>query len=123
MEKDLENDKVSYRKYLRSEMNSKIETLEKENKSLVIENISLTKEVKQDEREAGLLDGQNKVLAGIVSSLTKNLDTLSTKLGEGLVKALPEITADFKTPTFPENHIHVEPAKISSGGGNKEQKN
>ena len=55
--------------------------------------------------------------------MTGYLGTLSGTIAEGLVKAVPTITADFETPVFPENHIHVEvpgAAKGGQGGGNKE---
>jgi chromosome segregation ATPase len=126
-DRDLETDKASYRKYLRSEVNSKMETLEKDNKRLFEENVKLSSTVKELENVNGRLEAEVESLTESVGSLADNLGTLSTKIAEGLVKAVPTITADFETPVLPENHVHIEAPGAAKGGnqggGNKEQKN
>lgn len=124
-DRKLEQDKISYRKYLRQEHNTRLTELEKENKNLSKENMSLNSEVKAQENTIGILQGQVKVLSGNTETFAKSLDSLSSKLGDGLVKAMPNISADFSTPKNPETHVHIEQPTGKGGGnqgGNKEGK-
>ena len=123
-ERDLETDKISYRKYLKQEFNTKIESLEKAN-------LKLSEEASVLRAENSALSGSNISLSVVNDSLTdsvaelsKGMVALSTKIGEGLVKALPTVTADFNTPELPENHVHVEvPGAKSQGNNNQDKKN
>lgn len=127
-DRDLEAEKVSYRKYLRSEFNSKVEALEKDNKRLFTENATLAGKNTGLETTVGILESQIESVTEFADSVAADLGTLSGKIAEGLVKSTPTITADFSTPETPENHVHVEvpgtPAKGGNqgGGGNKDNK-
>lgn len=123
-ERDLETDKISYRKYLKQEFNTKIESLEKAN-------LKLSEEASVLRAENSALSGSNislniinDSLTDSVSELSKGMVALSAKIGDGLVKALPTVTADFNTPELPENHVHVEvPGAKSQGNNNQDKKN
>lgn len=122
-DRDLESDKVSYKKYLRTEFNTRIETLEKDNKRLITENVTGNANFCAAEKNIGRLKTQVKAGNEAVSELTKGITTLSSKIAEGLVKSVPTITAYFETPQTPENHVHVEvpgAAKGGQGGGQKD---
>ena len=127
-DRDLETDKASYRKYLKTDFNTRIETFEKDNKRLVTENVTLNAENNEQENTIGRLESQVEAGNEAVLELTKGITSLSSKIAEGLVKSVPTITADFETPKTLENHVHVEvpgAAKGGQGGGNKDggQKN
>lgn len=93
----LESDKASYRKYLRQEHNTKLENLEKENRKL--------------SGEIAELRGVNIALGNMNGTLTGQVES-TISLMEGLVKALPTVTAEFTTPEIPSNSVTV-------GSGNK----
>lgn len=126
-DKDLESDKVSYRKYIRSEYNKQVENLEKENKKLVTDNIELNTSVKANKYAIGILEGQIKSMNGVVDTLSEANGNLSESIASGLVKAMPNITASFETPVLPENHVHFEQAGAAKGGnqggGKQKQEN
>ena len=124
-DRDLETDKVSYRKYLKQEFNTRIETLEKANLKLSEEASTLRAENSSLVGSNESLEVVNESLTDSVSELSKGMVALSGKIADGLVKAVPTITADFETPVLPENHVHVEvpgAAKGGQGGGNQDKK-
>jgi uncharacterized phage infection (PIP) family protein YhgE len=121
-DRDLESDKISFRKYLKQEYNTRIETLEKLN-------TKLQEEVSTLRIENSILTGANESLGSINDSLTdsvnelsKGVTSLSNKIADGLVKSIPTITGDFSTPESPESHLHVE-VPGNKNGGNNEKKN
>ncbi len=106
VDRKLEEDKTSFKKYFKTEFNGKIENLEKENDRLFKENVTLKAE--------------NSAVTGSKDSLQGQIESL-TSIMEQIVNSLPVVSA---TMTTPETHVHVEPAKGGQGGGNKqEQKN
>lgn len=117
-DKELESDKVSYRKYLRGECGSKVENLEKENKRLVAENAKFSADHTAAEKNIGRLESQNKSLTGIVEELSKNVGNLSGKIVDGLVKSMPTISAEFTTPETPDVNVNL--PSTPAAGGNKQ---
>jgi chromosome segregation ATPase len=83
IDRKLEEDKTSYRKYLKSEFNSKVETLEKDNKNLLKENGELK----------GKVDGLNKAIDLFQGSINPVVS-----LAEKIVAALPVVSAEITTP-------------------------
>lgn len=94
-DRNLEEDKKSYRKYLREEFNKQIDTLTEENKNLIRDNMELCADL---EAETNV----NSVLTGTIEATNKTM--------EALVKALPTIDAKFTTPNAPTAMV---------GSGNK----
>lgn len=101
-DRDLETDKASYRKYLRQEMNSKIEHLEKDNDRLSKENARLIGENMGLTRTSALFEGQLEKLGDVVDSI---------------VDALPSVEVNMSTP-----EVTVNLPKAEQKGGNNEQK-
>lgn len=121
MDTKLENDKASYRKYVRQENNKNIESLEKRIVGLDAEN-------KRISIENGKLIGENtslKSLSNFNAGKTESMGTLANKLTEGLVKAMPTVNADFTTPEvvvqMPKSETPTQKGG-NNGGGNNEQK-
>lgn len=115
-DKELEADKVSYRKYIKSEFNTKVETLEKENARLVKDNITLGVKSEGQTFTIGRLEGQVKTLTSIAEGLSTNVGALSETLAEGLLKGMPTVSANITTP---EVNVNL-PATPAQGGGNKQ---
>lgn len=84
-DKKLEDDKASYRKYLKTELNTKIDGLEKEVKKLAAESATAT----------GQLAGANAT----IEILKGQLGTMST-ITDKILNALPEVSANITTPNF-----------------------
>lgn len=82
-DKNLEADKISYRKYLRTEHNTEIDGLRKENATLTKENASLQGENTGLHITVGIIEGQLESMTGCV---------------DNVLNALPTISAEFKTP-------------------------
>ncbi len=98
VDRKLEEDKSSYRKYLKQEFNTKIEGLEKTVERLQIANATLQGANTELEKANGILEG--------------NFENISDNLAN-VIKALPTVSA---TVTTPESHVHVEPARATGGG-------
>lgn len=77
--KELESDKASYRKYLKTEMNGRVEVLEKENKALQVDSGKFK----------GLYDGTLLVVKTLETQLAS-----ANKLTTTLIDALPEVKAN-----------------------------
>lgn len=101
VDRKLEEDKTSFRKYLKTEFNTRLEKLEKENQKLSDENAEVR----------GINVGLESVNGHLSGQAESTLEVLSQ-----FVKALPSVSA---TITTPESHVHVEPARGGNGGGNK----
>lgn len=82
-DKDLESDKISYRKYLRTEYNTRVDSLEKANKEFV-------------QKVAGL-EGENSGLHTTVGILEGQLDSMTNCVGN-VISALPTVSAQITTP-------------------------
>lgn len=100
----LESDKASFRKYMRTENNKLIDTLETENKKLVKENAILTGEVTG-------MKGTSNVLSGQLSSMASSFDKL--------LVALPTVSASITTPEVVVQLPKQEPVKGNNGGEQK----
>lgn len=103
-DRDLENDKASYRKYLRTEHNNKLESLEKENAKLTSENISLATEVSNLKASKAIMESQNDSLIDLTDGLLETVSEITNKLAEGMSKSMPTVNANFSTP---DNQIVV----------------
>lgn len=97
-DRNLETDKVSYRKYIRTENNKTIDSLTAENKKLV--------------EEVALLTGENNGLTATVGIVQGQLDSMQTCF-ESIIGAMPSISAEFRTPD-----VNV----VGLGGNKAEQK-
>lgn len=104
MDKELEADKASYRKYLRTEMNSKIDTLEKENTRLVKENANLS--------------ADNRAINSIHEFAKGQVDATSNFANKAL-EALPTVTAEITTP---EINVVGAPANANRNNGGEQKK-
>ena len=76
----LESDKASYRKYVRQENNTKLDTLEKENKRLVVENATLTGKNQALEVSQKFFSGKQEAGGEIITQLIKALPTVSAEI-------------------------------------------
>lgn len=110
-DRELEADKVSYRKYIKSEFNTRVETLEKDNKRLLSENISLSTSNANLKASNSVSENQIKSLTELNASLVENIGTLSSKIVDGLVKGMPTVSAEITTP---EVNVHVPAAATSA---------
>lgn len=97
LDNKFENDKASYRKYLRTEHNKEIDGLRAATDFLKTRVIELEAIGEANLEIAASAEGTVKALTSVV---------------EGLTKALPTISASFTTPTIPANTVTV-------GSGNK----
>jgi transketolase len=104
----LEQDKASYRKYLRQENNTKIDTLEKENKRLVVEN--------------AILKGQNEVLNGSQKFFAGKQESGGEIISQ-LIKALPTVSAEITTPEINVVGTPTSAPKQNVGGSDTQKKN
>lgn len=121
-DRDLESDKASYRKYLRTEHNNKLESLEKENTRLTSENVSLATEVSNLKAANAIMESSNENLVVLTDNLSETLSEITNKLADGMAKSMPTVNANFSTP---DNQIIVPgstPVKTENKGGNPEQK-
>lgn len=120
-DRDLENDKASYRKYFRSEHNSKVEKLETENNRLFKENVTLTAENKALNTSNGITQSQLNSVSDLNESLSETMGTLTSELVKGLAKSMPTITASFSTPEVNVNLPKTEAVKANNN--NEPKKN
>lgn len=100
VDRKLEEDKSSYRKYTKQEFNSRIETLEKENKGLVVDNAKLK--------------GANEVMETSRAFFSGKTESMGEAL-HAVVKALPTVSAEITTP---ETVIRMPEAPVQKSGGN-----
>ena len=105
VDRKLEEDKSSFRKYLKTEFNSKVENLEKENAKLVKDNGELL----------GKVGGLNRAIDLFQGSINPAIS-----LAEKVIAALPTVSA---TITTPEVNVQVPGAQGQKGGNNDQKKN
>lgn len=99
-DKDLELDKISYRKFFREDRNEKMATLESENKKLSLENATLK--------------GENKSLEGWNNFCTGKQEQVLETVGL-IIKALPVVSANITTPEVVVQMPKQEQAKQNGG--------
>lgn len=104
-DKKLEDDKASFRRYMKTEHNKYVELLETDNKNLLKENLTL-----RAERDAAI--ASHKIIEGTLSSVAGSFDKL--------IGALPAVSAEITTPEvvvqMPKQEV---PAKGGNNGGEK----
>lgn len=83
VDRDLEADKASYRKYMRTELNKEVDTLRAENLKLIKENATLT--------------GENNIFKNSQSFFTGRVESMND-FANKLVGALPTVSAEITTP-------------------------